>query len=90
MLNWRKEHTISLPKRKETAKTETISKNLVFFEMTGKYVKGEDKEGTEKRIIKSKRIFKKEMHFDKKEKPRKNKYSRKRTKNENVQKTDKN
>ena len=36
--------------------------------------KGEKKEGTEKRIIKSKRIFKKEMHFDKKEKPRKNKY----------------
>ena len=61
-----KEHTVSLPKRKETAKTETIQKN-VFFQMTGKYVKGEVKEGTKKRIIKSKRIFKKEMHFDKKE-----------------------
>ena len=43
-----KEHTVSLPKRKETAKTETIQKN-VFFQMTGKYVKGEVKEGTEKK-----------------------------------------
>ena len=42
-----KEHTVSLPKRKETAKTGTIQKN-VFFQMTGKYVKGEDKERTEK------------------------------------------
>ena len=30
--------------------------------MTGKYVKGEDKEGAEKRIIKSKRILKKRYH----------------------------
>ena len=44
-----KEHTVSFPKRKETAKTETSQKN-VFFQMTGKYVKGEEKEGTEKRI----------------------------------------
>ena len=43
-----KEHTVSLPKRKETAKTETIQKN-VFFQMTGKYVKGEVKEGTKKK-----------------------------------------
>ena len=43
------EHTVSLSKRKETAKKETIQKNVFFFAMTGKYVKGEDGEGTEKR-----------------------------------------
>ena len=44
----RRNHSFSLSqKKKRTATTETIQKN-VFFEMTGKYVKGEDKEGTEK------------------------------------------
>ena len=48
--------------------------------MTGKYVKGEDKEGTEKRIIKSKRIIKK-----------KERYIQEREQQiDNVQKTDKN
>ena len=35
--------------------------------MTGKYVKGEDKEGTEKRIIKSKRIIKKKRYIQERE-----------------------
>ena len=34
-------------KRKETAKKETIEKNVFFFEMTGKYVQGK-KKGAEK------------------------------------------
>ena len=68
-------HRFSLRKKRDS-KNGNHPEKRVFFEMTGKYVKGEEKEGTEKRIIKSKRIFKKEMHFDKKEKPRKNKYSR--------------
>ena len=60
--------------------------------MTGKYVKGEDKEGTEKRIIKSKRIFKKEIHSKRTTRKRNQgeTYIQEREqKTENVQKTDK-
>ena len=81
-------HRFSSEKRRES-KNGNHPEKRGFFEMTGKYVKGEEKEGTEKRIIKSKRIFKKEMHFDKKEKPRKNKYSREQ-KMRMSKKTDKN
>ena len=87
-----KEHTVSLPKKKRDSKNGNHTEKRGFFEMTGKYVKGEEKEGTEKRIIKSKRIFKKEKNFDKKkEKPRKNKYSNQREQKMRMsKKTDKN
>ena len=69
MLNWRRNTPFLFRKEKERAKTETIQKN-VFFQMTGKYVKGEDKEGTEKRTIKSKRIFKKRYIQEREQKMR--------------------
>ena len=78
-----KEHTVSLPKRKETAKTETIQKN-VFFQMTGKYVKGEVKEGTKKRIIKSKRIIKKNIQEREQKMRMSKKQTRINTKKENI------
>ena len=44
-----KEKSHFLSPKKKSATTETIQKNgFFFFEMTGKYVKGEDEEGTEK------------------------------------------
>ena len=42
-----KEHTVSLSLKKKV-KMEVVEKNVVFFEMTGKYVKGENEERTEK------------------------------------------
>ena len=47
-MNWRRNTPFLFRKEKRQQKTETIQKNVVFFEMTGKYVKGEDKEGTKK------------------------------------------
>ena len=49
MLNWRKEHTISPSlSKKRDSKNGNYPEKRVFFDMPGKYVKGEDKEGTEK------------------------------------------
>ena len=85
--------SLSLKKKKETAKNGNYSEKHGFFQMTGKYVKGEDKEGTEKGKSNQRESSKEEIHSKRttwKRNEGKNTYSRKRTKNENVQKTDKN
>ena len=44
-----KEHTVSLSlSQKKDSKKRKLFRKILFFQMTGKYVKGEDKEGTEK------------------------------------------
>ena len=80
------ENTVSFLKKKETAKTDTVQKNVVF-EMTGRYVKrenkGQNKDNQIKENLQKRDTFKKRTI--KKKKRGKNIYSRKRE-NENVQK----
>ena len=75
MLNWRKgTHRFSLSQKR--AKTEAVEKNVVFFQMTGKYVKGENKGQKKDSQIKENREKRDTFKKDKKEIPRKNKCSR--------------
>ena len=82
-----KEKSPFLSLKKETAKKETIHKN-VFFWNDRKYVKGENKEGTEKEFYQIKENLQKRDTFQQKRET-KEKQIFKRTKNENVQKTNK-
>ena len=56
------EITVSLPPKKKTATTETIQKNVFFFWNDRKVCKRRRWRRDRKRIIKSKRIFTKEIH----------------------------
>ena len=81
----RRKHRFFLSKKK-TAKTDIVQKNVVF-EMTGRYVKrenkGQNKDNQIKENLQKRDTFKKKDN--KKGETRKNRYSRKRE-NENVQK----
>ena len=49
MLNWRRNTPFSLSlSKKNDSKNGNYSEKLGFFQMSGKYVKGENKEGAEK------------------------------------------
>ena len=50
MLNWKRNTPfLSLSRKKKRPQKRNLFRKTWFFEMTGKYVKGKDKEGAEKK-----------------------------------------